>query len=30
VKEKFTSNGLDMTFDLVVSVGKKIIEVMLL
>jgi hypothetical protein len=29
VKEKFTSNGLDMTFDLVVSVGKKIIEAML-
>jgi hypothetical protein len=29
VKEKFTSTGLDMTFDLVVSVGKKIIEAML-
>ena len=29
VKEKFTSNGIDMTFDLVVSVGKKIIEAML-
>ena len=29
VKEKFSSNGLDMTFDLVVSVGKKIIEAML-
>ena len=29
VKEKFTSTGLDMTFDLVASVGKKIIEVML-
>lgn len=29
VKEKFTSNGLDMTFDLVVNVGKKIIEAML-
>jgi hypothetical protein len=29
MKEKFTSNGLDMTFDLVVSVGKKIIEAML-
>ena len=29
IKEKFTSNGIDMTFDLVVSVGKKIIETML-
>ena len=29
VKEKFTSNGIDMTFDLVVSVGKKVIEAML-
>lgn len=29
VKEMFTSNGIDMTFDLVVSVGKKIIEAML-
>lgn len=29
VKEKFASKGIDMTFDLVVSVGKKIIEVML-
>ena len=26
VKEKFASNGIDMTFDLVVSVGKKIFE----
>lgn len=29
VKEKFASNGLDMTFDLVMRVGKKIIEAML-
>lgn len=29
VKEKFASNGIDMTFDLVVSVGKKIMEAML-
>ena len=29
VKEKFTSSGIDMTFDLVVSVGKKIFETML-
>ena len=29
VKEKFTSNGLDMTFDLVMGVGKKIVEAML-
>lgn len=29
VKEKFTSNGIEMTFDLVVSVGKKIIEAVL-
>ncbi len=29
VKEKFSSVGIDMTFDLVVSVGKKIMEAML-
>jgi hypothetical protein len=29
LKEKFASNGMDMTIDLVVSVGKKIIEAML-
>lgn len=29
IKEKFTSKGIDMTFDLVVSVGKKVIEAML-
>ena len=29
VKEKFTSSGIDMTIDLVVSVGKKIVEAML-
>ena len=29
VKEKFTSKGIDMTFDLVVSVGKKVIGAML-
>lgn len=29
IKEKFTSKGVDMTFDLVVSVGKKVIEAML-
>ena len=29
VKEKFTSKGIDMTFDLVVSIGKKVIEAML-
>jgi hypothetical protein len=29
VKEKFTSAGIDMTFDLVLSVGKKLMEAML-
>jgi hypothetical protein len=29
VKEKFTSNGIDMTFDLVANIGKKIIEAMI-
>lgn len=29
VKEQFTSKGIDMTFDLVVSVGKKVMEAML-
>lgn len=29
VKERFASNGIEMSFDLVVSVGKKIIEAML-
>jgi len=29
VKEKFTSSGIDMTIDLAVSVGKKIVEAML-
>lgn len=29
IKEKLTSKGIDMTFDLVVSVGKKVIEAML-
>lgn len=29
VKEKFTSKGIDMTFDLVVTVGKNIVEAML-
>lgn len=29
VKEKFTSSGIDMTIELVVSVGKKIVEAML-
>lgn len=26
IKEKFANNGLEMTFDLVITVGKKIIE----
>lgn len=29
VKDKFASTGIDMTFDLVIGVGKKIIEAML-
>jgi len=29
VKEKFTSSGIDMTIDLVMSVGKRIVEAML-
>ena len=29
VKEKFVTNGIDMTFELVISVGKKIMEAML-
>lgn len=29
VKDKFASTGMDMTFDLVIGVGKKIIEAML-
>lgn len=29
VKDKFANSGLDMTFDLVIAVGKKIMEVIL-
>lgn len=29
VKDKFSKNGLDMTFDLVIAVGKRVMEAML-
>lgn len=29
VKDKFSTSGIDMTFDLVITVGKKIMEAML-